>query len=92
MIAKHIFYEGRVQGVGFRYTVKRIAKGYDVIGWVRNLPDGRVELLAGGQEEEVNGFLEDIAESELAAFIKKKEEHAVTAVALVGLRGFEIRA
>jgi len=66
MIAKHVFYEGRVQGVGFRYTVRQLAKGYDVIGWVKNLPDGRVELLAGGQSEEVKGLLEAIIESELA--------------------------
>ena len=46
LTACRIFYEGGVQGVGFRYTVKQIASGYDVAGWVRNLPDGRVELQA----------------------------------------------
>ena len=91
MIAKHVFYEGRVQGVGFRYTVRYLAKGYDVIGWVRNLPDGRVELLAGGQPEEVDAFLQAIAESELAGFIKNVQTHAVTAAALVGLTGFSIK-
>ena len=44
MISVQVFYEGNVQGVGFRYTVKQIAKGFDVIGWVKNLRDGRVEL------------------------------------------------
>ena len=92
MIAKNVFYEGRVQGVGFRYSVKRIAKGYDIVGWVKNMADGRVEVLAGGQASEVTAFLEEIEESELASFIKNKQEHAVSAVALVGLRGFEIRA
>lgn len=91
MIAKHVFYEGRVQGVGFRYTVRQLAKGYDVIGWVRNLPDGRVELLAGGQPEEVDGFVEAISQSELAGFIKNQQVHPVAAVALVGLSGFAIR-
>ena len=42
MSGRHVFYEGRVQGVGFRATVKHIARGYEVVGWVKNLPDGRV--------------------------------------------------
>ena len=42
MISLQVFYEGHVQGVGFRFIVRHIAKGFDVIGWVRNLPDGRV--------------------------------------------------
>ena len=44
MIARRVYYEGRVQGVGFRSSVRRIASGFDVTGWVINLPDGRVEL------------------------------------------------
>jgi len=92
MIARHVFYEGRVQGVGFRYTVRYIAKGYNVIGWVRNLPDGRVELLAGGEPEEITGFLEAIAESELAGFIKGVQAATVPADALAGAHGFQILA
>lgn len=92
MIAKRVFYEGRVQGVGFRYTVRYLAKGFDVLGWVRNLPDGRVELLAGGQPDEVNGFLQAIAESELAGFIKAVQAHPAEAGALAGVSGFSIRA
>jgi len=42
MKAIQVFYEGRVQGVGFRYSVRQIAKGFNVTGWVRNLPDGRL--------------------------------------------------
>jgi len=91
MISKRVHYEGRVQGVGFRYTVRQIAKEYDVIGWVRNLADGRVELLAGGETDELDGFLESIAQSELAGFIKGVETEALPAAALAGLRGFEIR-
>ena len=90
MVAKHVFYEGRVQGVGFRYTVRHIAKGYDVLGWVRNLPDGRVELLAGGEPEEVTGFLDALVESELAGHIRNQQIHSVDASALVGLNGFTI--
>jgi acylphosphatase len=90
VIARQIFYEGRVQGVGFRFTVKQIARGYDVIGWVRNLPDGRVELQCGGELEEVEAFLEAIVESQLKAHIR-----SVTACAippLAGVRSFEIAA
>jgi acylphosphatase len=88
MIARQVFYEGRVQGVGFRFTCKQIARGYEVVGCVRNLDDGRVELQCSGEPAEVEGFLEAIAESELKSHIK-----SVTAIPippLEGLRGFEV--
>lgn len=88
MIAKQVFYEGRVQGVGFRWTVRRIATGFDVCGWVKNLPDGRVELQASGEADELNAFLAAIGESELAAHIKKTELHTLSPVP--PFRGFEI--
>ncbi len=89
MTGRHVFYEGRVQGVGFRFTCKQIARGYDVAGWVRNLPDGRVELQCSGEREEVEAFLEGIAESEL----NKSHIKSVTATVIAppaGARGFEI--
>lgn len=71
MIAKRVIYEGRVQGVGFRYTCKDIARGYDVIGSVRNLVDGTVELIASGEAGEVEDFLREIVEdSPVAHHIK----------------------
>lgn len=84
-----VFYEGRVQGVGFRYTARRVAAGFDVAGYVRNLPDGRVELVACGDDEEVDGFLAAVRESELAGHIDG--ESAETVGKPAGLRGFEIR-
>ena len=84
-----VCYEGRVQGVGFRYTARRVAAGFDVSGYVRNLADGRVELLASGEPEEVDGFLAALRDSELAGHIESEQPSEVTAPP--GLRGFEIR-
>jgi acylphosphatase len=88
MTARQVFYEGRVQGVGFRYATRQIAMGFDVTGWVRNLPDERVEMLTAGEEEEVEAFLKAIAESSLASFIYKQTVNEIPAPK--GLRGFEI--
>lgn len=57
-----VFYSGRVQGVGFRYTAANIAARFDVAGFVRNLPDGRVELVAEGTNEQLTAFLNEVAE------------------------------
>ena len=56
---REVLYAGHVQGVGFRYTVQRLARGYSVTGFVRNLSDGRVELVVEGESGEVDGFLEE---------------------------------
>ena len=74
---KQIIYSGRVQGVGFRYSVKRLAEGYEVAGWVRNLPDGRVELRIRGEDEEVRNFLDAVAAGELRGFIREQQEGSV---------------
>lgn len=83
-----ICYAGTVQGVGFRYTVKTVAGGYEVAGTVRNLPDGRVELVAEGSKDELSAFQQAIRESELGHFIRKEEVN--WAEAQGSLRGFEI--
>jgi acylphosphatase len=88
MIGRQVFFEGYVQGVGFRFTVKQIARGYDVVGWVRNLADGRVEMQVSGEAAEVEAFIAAIAESELASHIKKTDVHTIAP--LTGQRGFEI--
>jgi acylphosphatase len=84
-----VFYEGNVQGVGFRYSVRHIAKGFDVTGSVRNLPDGRVELLAAGEEDEVGAFLDAILQSQLRGHIRKHSKD--TLANPPAFRGFEIR-
>ena len=83
-----VFYSGTVQGVGFRYTVRTLAGGFDVTGTVRNLPDGRVELLAEGRKDELSAFQQAIRESELGHFIRREE--VIWAEPSGGLRGFEI--
>lgn len=84
----HIFYSGDVQGVGFRYTVKSVAAGYEVTGTVRNLLDGRVELVAEGMREELEAFREAIRDAGLKHFIRNE---AVTWSDAAGeFRGFEI--
>ncbi|MDW7993904.1 MAG: acylphosphatase [Gemmatales bacterium] len=60
-----MWYSGHVQGVGFRYTAHRLAQRYQVAGFVRNLRDGRVELVAEGEAEQVEAFLNAVAQAML---------------------------
>ena len=91
MKAKRVFYTGRVQGVGFRYTVRQLAAGYEVSGWVKNLTDGRVELLVVSREgEELEAFLAELRDfSAVAHYIKEIEEQVVVPVP-AGITGFSI--
>ncbi len=70
-----VFFSGTVQGVGFRYTAERIAQNFDITGYVRNLPDGRVEVVAEGEEPVLQGFLKALGESHMTSFIRKTEPH-----------------
>jgi len=89
MTARQILYSGRVQGVGFRYSTKQIAAGFEVTGWVKNLPDGRVELqVMSADAEELEAFLREIDESSLGSLIKEREVRDIPE--LTGVRGFVI--
>ncbi|MAS64436.1 MAG: acylphosphatase [Coraliomargarita sp.] len=66
------WFEGHVQGVGFRYQTVAIAKGYDVTGTVSNIDDGRVFIHAEGDQAEVTAFRAEI-ESEMSSFIRRTE-------------------
>ncbi|MDE0836594.1 MAG: acylphosphatase [Akkermansiaceae bacterium] len=91
MQTKRVIYEGRVQGVGFRYTTKDLARGYDVLGTVRNLPDGTVELIVAGEGEELGEFLRDLREDSVVAHhIKGVMENEIAP--LPDLKGFSIVA
>lgn len=59
--------------MGFRYTTKNVALGYEVTGSVRNLPDGRVELVAEGLKDELEAFQLGIRESGLGSFISNEQ-------------------
>jgi acylphosphatase len=73
-----VHYAGRVQGVGFRYTVRQIAGSYAVTGFVQNLFDGRVRLVAEGELAELDGFLAEIAET-MTDYIHRIEPFSSTA-------------
>ncbi|MBB5351225.1 acylphosphatase [Haloferula luteola] len=89
MIARRVTFEGRVQGVGFRYTCKDLAKGFEVVGTVRNLPEGTVELEVMGESGEVEDFIQEIAEeSPMAHNIKGM--HVKNIPPLEGVKGFSI--
>ena len=87
MIRCEVQYSGRVQGVGFRFNAQWIARGFHVTGFVRNLPDGRVQLVAEGEETEVDRFLAKVADS-MAGNISHTEEQRSAATGEFG--GFEI--
>ena len=84
----HVFYSGCVQGVGFRYTAKTAANGFEVTGIVRNLPDGRVELIAEGDRGELEAFRDAIRGAGLAGFIR--DESVNWSDAQNEFHGFEI--
>ena len=83
-----VYYSGSVQGVGFRYTAKTVAAGYEITGTIRNLPDRRVELVAEGDRAELDGFRAALQDAGLAGFIR--DEQVIWAAAENKFRGFEI--
>ncbi|MBC2605513.1 acylphosphatase [Pelagicoccus albus] len=66
------YFSGHVQGVGFRYSVSQLAKGFEVTGFVKNLVDGRVELEVEGRESECRQLVAAIVD-ELDSFVRKTE-------------------
>ena len=87
IICKRVYYSGTVQGVGFRYAALGLASRFAVTGYVRNLPDGRVELVAEGERDHVEGLLNAVARR-MAGYI---EHAAVSDEKPQGLSGFRTR-
>jgi len=85
---REVYYAGRVQGVGFRYTVRSLAGRFEVTGFVRNLPDGRVHLVAEGPPDQIAALL-DAVKAEMGYYIRETNE---TERAATGrFRSFEVR-
>jgi acylphosphatase len=83
-----VLFSGRVQGVGFRYTAKTVAAGFEINGIIRNLPDGRVEVVAEGRHPELDEFRAALHGAGLAGFIR--DEQIIWGDAKNEFRGFEI--
>jgi acylphosphatase len=83
-----VFFTGRVQGVGFRYQTLQVAKGFEVSGFVMNLPDGRVQLEAEGAAAEVREFIAAVQER-MEGYVRKVEQSSGTRVP--AFTGFNIR-
>ena len=81
-------YSGHVQGVGFRYSARMLACGFDVTGTVCNLPDGRVEVVIEGERTELDEFRKAVQDSELGHFIRQEDVRWTEATG--EFRGFEI--
>ena len=71
-VQAHIIFRGRVQGVGFRFTVERIAMNIGVVGWVKNLDEGNVEIIAEAEKDVLDDFLDRIR-SYFARYIRDEE-------------------
>jgi len=72
MVQAHIFYSGSVQGVGFRYTVQRYAKNIGLSGWVRNLNDGRVEIVVEGKKGDIEELI-NRTEEHFSGYVRGKD-------------------
>ena len=86
-VCKRVYYSGRVQGVGFRYTAERMAAGFTVAGYVRNLPNGSVELVAEGESDQVEAFLASLGQ-QMASYIQRA---TVVEETPAGHEGFIVR-
>ncbi|MEE9603301.1 MAG: acylphosphatase [Thermoguttaceae bacterium] len=75
---REIYYRGRVQGIGFRFTVRMIAARFAVSGFVKNLPDGRVQLVVEGETGELQQFLDAIS-AEMGRYISDSKQQITPA-------------
>ena len=74
MIRLHASFSGTVQGVGFRFTVRRIAEQYEISGFVKNLANGQVEVVVEGDREVVENFIHAVCNSSLRDYIGNAEK------------------
>jgi len=69
-VAKHITFSGEVQGIGFRFTALNVATQYHLTGYVRNLPNGMVEMLAQGPAQDIDDCIRNLQES-FAGYVRE---------------------
>ncbi|MFC1708524.1 acylphosphatase [Candidatus Omnitrophota bacterium] len=81
-------YKGRVQGIGFRFSVERIALNYEVVGWVKNLAGGDVEVVAEADEDTINNFLKTVRGYFMKYIV---DEHISTLEATSELKDFQMK-
>ena len=80
---REVCFQGRVQGVGFRYSTVRVARGYQVTGYVMNLPDGSVQLVVEGVGAVLDEFVADVEET-MSGFIQRTDKRKLPATGAVG--------
>jgi len=85
---RDVYYSGRVQGIGFRYTARSIARQFAVTGYVKNLPDGRVELVVEGRPDEIRAMLQAVRAS-MGRHIR--DVHEIPSPATGGFSSFDVR-
>lgn len=88
MIRRTVHFSGRVQGVGFRFTAHSLARKFPVCGYVKNLPDGRVEAVVEGDREVIERYLADV-QKEMSGHIREMIAHESAATGQFA--GFEVR-
>ena len=82
------YFSGHVQGVGFRYSAQNLARNHPVTGFVRNLPDGRVEMVAEGEVQDLDALV-DALKRQMEGFIQRVD--VSTSNATGEFSGFTIR-
>ncbi len=89
MFRAHIYYSGRVQGVGFRYTIQDCARRLGLTGWVKNLPDGRVEMTVEGTKENIDQLCRDV-EDYFANIVGKRDVSSLLEISSKNFSSFDI--
>jgi acylphosphatase len=90
IVAVNLLVSGRVQGVGFRWFVMKRAQELQLTGWVRNLPDGRVEITAKGSPPEIAAFAAAVSAGPRLARVDNVEKSDILVDVIAG-NAFQLR-
>jgi acylphosphatase len=89
-MVQHFLVKGRVQGVGFRWFVHREAAEIGLRGWVRNTPDGDVEVLAAGEPDQLADLMKALGQGSRGSRVDEVIEHTLADSEGANLKSFEI--